>query len=116
MPYDKKKSWVRNKRREKTAPRATASGRRGYVYVMYLGMANLYKIGRTGNLQERVRALAAGNPRIVPTLAYRVKDMYRCESVLHRRYRQRCLNEREVYGLELEDLANIRAYLSKRGE
>ena len=115
MPYNKKKSWVRNKLREKVQPRAAASEKRGYVYVLYLGMANLYKIGRTGNLADRVRVLSAGNPRIVATLAYRVNNMYRAEAVLHRRYRKRCMNEREVYGLELEDLDNIRHYLEKRG-
>lgn len=106
------RDWVRNKSRNKTTPQASASGTSGYVYVVHLGIENLYKIGRSGNMVARLKDLAASNPRLTATLACRVGNMYRVEGVLHRRFKRQRIS-RECYGLEPGDLERIRTFLDK---
>ena len=107
------RDWLRNKARNKNKPKPSSDGRSGYIYVVQLGIENLYKIGRSTNVEQRLQALAAANPRVRAVVAKRVKDMFRCEGVLHRRYRKQRI-ARECYALEPENVSDIQAYLDRR--
>ena len=116
MKSKKIRDWIRNKARNKNMPKAgaAADGQGGYIYVIYLGMDNIYKIGRTVNIEARIKSLAAANPRLRADVVKRVADMYACESHLHAKYSDKRVDGRECYALRPGDIEKIQAYLDSR--
>lgn len=108
------KDWVRNKARNKVRQAPGTDGTSGYIYVVHLGIENIYKIGRATDFNKRFLALRSANPYAVGTIVQRVANMYRCEAVLHRRFKKQRM-ERECYRFEPGDLDRIRSFLDKNG-
>lgn len=82
----------------------------GYVYVVYLGYDDVYKIGRSRSINGRLSSLSAANPRIRPVILQRVRNLVKAERHLHGRFGSKRI-ERECYHLDANDLASIVAYL-----
>lgn len=55
----------------------------GFVYVVDIGMDNLYKIGHTVNVHARMKALMAANPKISLIAAIKAKSRKALEKALH---------------------------------
>lgn len=83
---------------------AKRGNRNGYIYV-FRGVGEAFwevKLGRTNNLDERLRSHRTANPRGIKLLcAFRTKDDVYAETVLHRRFKWQQIN-REWFTLSLD--------------
>lgn len=100
------RQWARNKEQDILAGVEKNKGKEGHVYVFSLGYDDLYKIGKTKNVQKRLIALQAGNPGMRLVISAWVKDSFNIESQLHKMHEKRKV-EREVYRLNREYLDGI---------
>lgn len=71
-------------------------GKAGHVYVFSLGFDNLYKIGKTTNLQSRQKELQASNPKLRFVWSSYTKNCTELEKILHKRMEQYWIN-RELF-------------------
>lgn len=92
----------------KPAASTEAPDRRGFVYVIGCG-CSLYKIGRSKNMELRLRALQAGNPRkLVIEHVFQSEDAVADEERLHYLFaRKRKRNE--WFALDTNDLSFLRS-------
>jgi len=44
----------------------------GYIYLLADKVNNTYKIGRTKNLEQRIRSIKTGNPNQIDLIAYAI--------------------------------------------
>jgi len=58
----------------------------GFVYVIRLGMGNLYKIGCSIDVKARMKSLMASNPHLSLTFALKVKSRHAFERALHTKF------------------------------
>jgi hypothetical protein len=73
------------------------------VYVLQSGNSNRFKIGRTRNLDRRMKHLATGNPdRLTLFDSIETDDAAACETYLH--HRLRCRRSRESDATEFFEL------------
>ena len=77
-----------------------------YVYFLRNGNENLFKIGRTsGELEDLLRTLSRGNPRLTLFDAIETEDENECEKYLHQMLRSKRNREgsaQEFFGLTPE--------------
>lgn len=71
-------------------------GKSGHVYVFSLGFDDLYKIGKTTNLQNRQKSLQAGNPKLRFVWSSYTKDCSELEKILHKKMKDFWI-ERELF-------------------
>jgi len=74
------------------------SGKRGYVYVIRDKSTGLYKIGRTKNLQRRMKQLGVGTTAQLIKSSL-VSDSYATEKAAHKRYKAARLPQTEYFKL-----------------
>lgn len=110
MPKNKVSRWRYNSVQKKRGDQPTRNGKSGFVYIFK--SQGLYKIGRSGNWEARLRDLRTGNPDISVVATYRVTDCVKAESDLHRRYQRKC-EAGEWYKLEGVHLNKISKVLKK---
>ena len=80
---------------------------KGFVYVVQAGDTYRFKVGRTGNLPQRMRTLQLGSPTPLHLVGwFRADNSYREEAEWHRRLG---INRRhgEWFDLPLKDLVTI---------
>lgn len=97
------KYYNRNKERQKKEIKDGKDGRCGYVYIFKLGFDNLYKIGMTTDILERLKLLKAANPVLLCVWSARVRDMHFVEQELHKKFRTFKV-EREIFRIEKLDI------------
>lgn len=76
------KQWRRNDHNFEMACTEKKNGHEGHVYVFYIG-EDLYKIGRTFDVQKRLHSLRAGNPSIRCVWSAWSRDSYELEKLIH---------------------------------
>lgn len=79
----------------------------GFVYVFYLGKDNYYKIGKTNNLDVRLKTLKASNPDLHCIYSVYTKNPLQLEKLLHKTL-DNFRVEREIFVFE-----NITASLDR---
>lgn len=109
-------NWVKSKQ----AQRRTYPGHTkrhavaGYIYVFKLHPnENLYKIGRSVNIEQRLAGFKKSNPFIVCQIVRRVEDAAKIERALHKKHRARRVGG-EIFKLDKIHLERIDTYLAKR--
>lgn len=75
----------------------------GYVYIVWLGRENFYKIGLTVDMDRRMEALKSSNPWVEERHCIPVINSAKIEKQLHRLFKKQCL-EREIFFLSDEDI------------
>jgi hypothetical protein len=60
-----------------------------YVYILRNGNENLFKIGKSDNVEDRMRSLATGNPRLSVFDTIETEDDDEWEGYLHKRLRSK---------------------------
>jgi hypothetical protein len=78
----------------------------GFVYVIRLGIGNLYKIGCTRDVKARMKALMAANPNLTLVFAVRVKSRLAGERALHTRFAEK-RQSGELFDLSESDLNGL---------
>lgn len=96
------REWAKNKERDYLAGVEKNEGKEGYVYIFDL-KNGYYKVGRTKNVLQRLKALQAGNPGIKCVWSAHVQNTYEAESALHKMFKKKKV-EREVFALERGDI------------
>lgn len=76
---------------------------------MALGFDNLYKIGLSGNLSQRLKHLQASNPRLRLIASIRVKAAKTTENKIHEYLACKRI-DREIFELNKTDIANLTEY------
>jgi len=76
------KQWRRNNENFESACVEKKNGHEGHVYVFYIG-DGLYKIGRTYDVQKRIKTLRAGNPNIKCVWSAWSRDCFELEKRIH---------------------------------
>jgi thymidylate synthase len=92
------REWAKNKEREILAGTEKKIGDAGHVYIFSLGHDGLYKVGRTYNIEKRLKALQAANPLMRCVWSAWVKDMREAERILHKQFQAHRL-DREIFQL-----------------
>jgi predicted GIY-YIG superfamily endonuclease len=100
------RAWARNKEQDILAGVEKNNGISGHVYIFSLGHDNLYKIGCTTNIQQRLKALQASNPNMKCVWSAWVKDMKKVEKQLHNDHKT-CRLDREIFTLSHEQITRI---------
>jgi len=95
----KVREWVRNKIADEKAGIDTSIGREGYVYIFKIG-EELYKVGMTTDVKNRMRALQASCPYLKCIWSAKVTDKYAAEKILHKLFKSKKIT-REVYRLSM---------------
>ena len=78
----------------------------GFVYLVYLGFRDTYKIGKTRDMPKRIKELMASNPHLKFVHCKWVPNCGRTEKDFHEMYKSR-LVEREIFKLSNADVNNI---------
>ena len=60
-----------------------------YVYIFRSGNENLFKIGKSVDVEDRIRGLATGNPRLAVFDKIETDDEDEWETYLHKRLRSK---------------------------
>jgi len=89
---------------------ASKGSQDGFIYVISLGFDDLYKIGCTHNLKQRMKALSPANPNLRLVMSYKVLWMKRVEKKLHGMLRA-FHHSRELFRLNQESLVLAREFL-----
>lgn len=76
------RQWRKNGENFESACTEKKNGREGHVYV-FLISEGIYKIGRTYDIQKRLKALRAGNPNIKCVWSAWSRDCYELEKRIH---------------------------------
>jgi hypothetical protein len=92
-----------------------------YVYFLRSGLSNLFKVGRTNDLERRMKHLATGNPEPLTLFDYiETEDAATAEKYLHHRlrsHRSHRSDAREFFAIDPDALAEIitdaRAFLAE---
>lgn len=110
----KSKRWAINKRNDELAASEKNTGGEGYIYVARLGRENLYKVSRAKDLQERMKEIRKEYDRATCVYSAWVKDaphmLKPVQDFLDELGRR---VERDVFRLELGDLAAIDAFVRR---
>jgi hypothetical protein len=104
------RAWAKNKEKDILAGVEKNTNGEGHVYIFSLGRDNLYKIGCTKNVQQRLKALQASNPVMRCVWSAWVKDMHRIEKTIHENYKKCCL-DREIFSLTRDQIFSIDRYV-----
>lgn len=81
--------------------------KQGFVYIAkQLNEKNLYKIGTTKNLNQRINTFKTGNCFIEIVASKKCKDKYLTESWFHKHFQAKRV-EREWFNLNNDDLAEL---------
>lgn len=100
------RGWVKNKERLEDACTEKQEGKQGHVYIFSIGHDNLYKIGCTENVENRLKHLRAGNPFLRCVWSAWTKDKNALESEIH--YKMRKFHvDREIFKLEQRQISEI---------
>ncbi len=87
----------------------------GYIYILYTGFENLYKIGMSRNVQQRLKQFKSSNPYITEIFSCKVSRMKETEKYLHLRWRglryTKNSGSMEIFRLEQVHLEKIKEYL-----
>lgn len=78
----------------------------GFVYLVYLGFDDLYKIGKTRDLVRRIIELKASNPKLRKVYSRWVPNCRRTESNIHNEYKKKNV-DREIFKLFNSDIIAI---------
>jgi hypothetical protein len=78
----------------------------GFVYVMSIGIDNLYKIGCTTNVSKRLKSLMSSNPKLSLSWVARVMSRRDSEIALHTRF-ARFRRVGELFELHEPQLAEL---------
>jgi len=97
------RDYNRNKERQKKEIMDGKDGRCGYVYIFKLGYDDLYKIGLTTDILQRLKSLKAANPKLKCVWSARVRDIHFVEQELHKAF-HRMKVEREIFKIEDLDI------------
>jgi predicted GIY-YIG superfamily endonuclease len=100
--YSDVRKWKRDNEKFKRSIIDGSDGRVGYVYVFRL-YDGFYKIGKTTNITERMKALQASCPTLNCVWSAHVRDMVIVEKELHKFFKKKKY-EREVFMLEPKDI------------
>lgn len=84
-------------------------GKDGYVYIFSLGHDQMYKIGHTKNILNRLKLLQASNPKLKCVWSAMVNDRYALEAKLHKIFHNKRV-EREIFILDTEDMKRANAH------
>ena len=109
------RNWARNKDRDRAAGIEKKIGPAGHVYLFSLGYDNLYKIGCTYNIQQRLNALKASNPRVKCIWSAYVNDMKSAEAKIHKHLKDMRV-EREIYKLEQKHVLHVNTFVNNLRE
>lgn len=96
------RAWKKNNEKFKKSIVEGANGRVGYVYIFRL-YDGYYKIGKTSNVLERMKALQASCPTLTCVWSAHVRDMVIVEKELHQHFKKKKV-EREVFRLDPNDV------------
>jgi predicted GIY-YIG superfamily endonuclease len=78
----------------------------GYIYVLRLGINNLYKIGCTINVKKRMKTLMAANPNLTLVFAAKVTSRLAAEKALHTKFAE-MRQAGELFDLSEDDLDSL---------
>src|SRR5439155_13171782 len=81
----------------------------GFVYILRSGNENLFKIGHSADLEERMRELAAGNPHPLTIVhVVETENAPAGETFLHNRFQSKRRTEggREFFALEPDEVTD----------
>ena len=82
----------------------------GYVYILRSGNENLFKIGKSMDVEDRIRGLATGNPRLTVFDRIETEDEAESETYLLKRLRSkrfRGSSAQEFFEITPEALQNV---------
>jgi hypothetical protein len=79
-----------------------------YVYIFRSGDENLFKIGKSVDVEDRIRGLATGNPRLAVFDKIETEDQDEWETCLHKR-----LRSSDFVGLRLKNSSKSPLSLSR---
>lgn len=94
--------WIKNNKRFEESLNETNIGKTGHVYIFSIGHDNLYKIGRTKNIPDRLKSLRSANPKLSCVWSVYTVDSYNLESKLHK-LMKRFLVEREIFQFDFHE-------------
>ena len=84
----------------------------GYVYVLSDRENGTYKIGRTKNLEQRVRSIRTGNPNRIDLVAYAMcEDTVQAEKRVHNLYTYRRRKGKEWFDLTDQEVEELKTLL-----
>lgn len=92
----------------------TGNENKGYIYILYTGFENLYKIGMSKNVKKRLKQFKICNPYVTEIFSCMVSRMKETERYLHLRWKgTRLLNKgsNEIFRLDTTHLEKIKEYL-----
>lgn len=93
------RAWARNQEQDILAGVEKKIGKAGHVYIFSLGYGNLYKIGCTTNIMQRLKSLQASNPNMKCVWSAWVKEMHDVEKKIHNNYKDHRV-DREIFELK----------------
>ena len=105
------RAWARNQEQAVLAGVEKKIGKAGHVYIFSLGYGNLYKIGCTTNVMQRLRHLQAANPQMKCVWSAWVKEMRDVEKKIHDNYKSRRV-DREIFKLESKNIIGINNFVN----
>lgn len=76
------RQWIKNGENFSSACTEKRNGKEGHVYV-FLISEGVYKIGRTYNIQKRLKSLSSGNPGIKCIWSAWSRDCFELEKRIH---------------------------------
>lgn len=105
------RAWMRNQEQAILAGVEKKIGKAGHVYVFSLGYGDLYKIGCTANVMQRLKHLQASNPQMKCVWSAWVKDMHDVEKKLHNNYKVHRV-DREIFKLDAKNIVAINNFVN----
>jgi T5orf172 domain len=105
------RKWAKNKERDILAGVEKKIGKAGHVYILSLGLDNLYKVGCTCHIGRRVKELGASNPRVKCIWSAWVKDMKDTESKIHKLLKESQI-DREIFELSEKQILHVNGFVN----
>lgn len=93
--------------------RVPVGRKKGFVYVVDIGIDGLYKIGKTVDLERRMKELQASNPLATLVVGLFVCNYGFVEKTVHDKYAKK-KHSRELYHLSGHNIRDIRWYLKQQ--
>ena len=86
----------------------------GYIYLLADKVNNTYKIGRTKNLEQRIRSIKTGNPNQIDLIAYAIcNNTVVSEKRIHNLYSYKRRRGKEWFDLSEQEVTDLKILLAK---
>lgn len=106
------RAWAKNKEQDILAGVEKKIGKSGHVYIFSLGYGELYKIGCTCHIEQRLKHLKASNINMKCVWSAWVKDMKDVEKKIHETYKDYRI-DREIFKLSREQIVKINNFVNQ---